>query len=45
MRAVDQGLDRALQAERSLPGRAADPPPAEPPSTVGDVPDSSPLIV
>lgn len=45
MRAVDQGLDRALQAERSLPGRAPDPPPAEPPPPSDDLPDTSPSIV
>lgn len=32
MRAVDNGLDRALQAERSLPFRAPDEPRAEPPA-------------
>ncbi len=38
MRAVDKGLDRALQAERSLPGRAT---PSEPPASFEDTADVS----
>lgn len=45
MHAVDQGLDRALQAERSLPGHAPDAPAAEPPPTVGDLPGSTPTVL
>ena len=41
MAAVDRGLDRALQAERSLPGRPLDDPkPAEPP-----LPDVPPTVI
>ena len=50
MAAVDRGLDRAMQAERSLPGRAsrAEPeeaPKAPEPPDIGDVPGSSPAIL
>lgn len=47
MAAVDRGLDRAMQAERSLPGRRPEPPdvppeagtPLEPTPLIGDFPD------
>ena len=55
MAAVDRALDRAMQAERSAPGRASDPPPAsEPPADAplgpvtdlpGDLPGSSPTVI
>lgn len=45
MKAVDKGLDRAMMAERSLPGRVADTAPEPPPEAAPDLPDSSPTIV
>ena len=49
MRAVDKGLDRALQAERSLPGRlpeeAGEAPRPEPAHFIADPPGPSPTIV
>lgn len=48
MAAVDRGLDRAMQAERSLPGRApepAPPPEPEPPPGPGPAPFPDPLPV
>lgn len=49
MAAVDRGLDRAMQAERSLPGRPPEeretPPEPETPPMIGDFPDSGPTVV
>ncbi len=49
MAAVDRGLDRAMQAERSLPGRRPDPPEfypePEPKPLIGDFPEDAPIIV
>ncbi|MDP9095246.1 MAG: TetR family transcriptional regulator, partial [Pseudomonadota bacterium] len=54
MAAVDRGLDRAMQAERSLPGRRPDPViddtfsdptrSPEPPPMIGDFPDDGPVV-
>lgn len=55
MAAVDRGLDRAMQAERSLPGRKPDPVvydtvtapsfPPEPAPMIGDFPSDGPIVV
>lgn len=49
MAAVDRGLDRAMQAERSLPGRRPDPPEfdveSEPKRLIGDFPQDAPIVV